>query len=131
MPGRFRGGTGSGTWQDMTAHAIKEMTMSGNTEAGSGYLNNRVGPVMRAGELAEAVAQAAREDNPDREIRVDDKRAYLRIDTDGEMVIRRTTVEQALGRPFRMSELEVDLSSFAGRIENTPDYVRFYYEVRV
>ena len=28
-------------------------------------------------------------------------------------------------------ELEVDLSSFAGRIENTPDYVRFYYEVRV
>lgn len=105
--------------------------MSSNTEIGVAHLNNRVGPVMRAGELAEAVAAAAREDNPGKEIRVDDKRAYLRIDTDDEMIIRRTTIEQALGRPFKMPELEIDLSSFAGRIQTNPDYVRFYFETRV
>jgi toluene monooxygenase system protein D len=105
--------------------------MNSNTEAGAGYLNNRVGPVLRAGELVEAVVEAAREDNPDKEIRVDDKRAYVRIDTDGEMILRRTTIERTLGRPFRMSELEVALSSFAGRIQNNPDYVRFYFEKHV
>ncbi len=105
--------------------------MTSNTEVGAEYLNNRVGPVMRAGELAEAVAEAAREDNPGKEIRVDDKRAYLRIDTDDEMIIRRTTIEQALGRPFNMPELEIDLSSFAGRIQTNPDYVRFYFAKRV
>ncbi len=52
----------------------------------------------------------------------------MRIDTDGELILRRATLEDALGRPFRMSELEVNLSSFAGRIETTDDYVRFYYE---
>ena len=52
----------------------------------------------------------------------------MRIDTEGELILRRETLERALGRPFRMSELEVNLGSFAGRIETTDDYVRFYYE---
>ncbi|BEG78334.1 MmoB/DmpM family protein [Achromobacter xylosoxidans] len=86
---------------------------------------------MRAGELAEAVVEAAREDNPGKEIRVDDKRAYLRIDTDGELILRRETIERALGRPFKMPDLEVELSSFAGRIETMPDQVRFYFEKQV
>jgi toluene monooxygenase system protein D len=93
--------------------------------------NNRVGPVLRASEITEGVIEAAREDNPDREIRVDDKRAYVRIETDHELVLRRATLERTLGRPFRMSEFEVNLSSFAGRIETTPDYWRFYVTKKV
>ena len=92
-----------------------------------GYKNNRVGPVLRCSEITEAVIDAAREDNPGKDIRVDDKLAYVRIDTDGELILRRATLEQTLGRPFKMSELEVNLSSFAGRIETTEDQVRFYY----
>lgn len=93
-----------------------------------GYKNNRVGPVLRASGITAAVIEAAQEDNPDKEIRVDDKLAYVRIDAEGELILRRATLEQALGRPFRMSELEVNLGSFAGRIETADDYVRFYYE---
>jgi toluene monooxygenase system protein D len=92
------------------------------------YKNNRVGPVLRASEITEGVIEAAQEDNPGKDIRVDDKKAYVRIDTDGELFLRRATLERTLGRPFRMSELEVNLGSFAGRIETTDDYVRFYYE---
>ncbi|MEX3640559.1 toluene-4-monooxygenase system B family protein, partial [Paraburkholderia sp. BR14427] len=44
---------------------------------------------------------------PDKVIRVDDKLAYVRIDADGELILCRATLEEALGRPFRMSELEV------------------------
>jgi toluene monooxygenase system protein D len=43
------------------------------------------------------------------------------------MIIRRETIEEMLGRPFAMRELEIDLSSFAGRIEIEPDYVRFWF----
>lgn len=94
-----------------------------------GYRNNRVGPVLRASPITEAVVEAAELDNPGKVIRVDDKLAYVRIDTEGELILRRATLEEALGRPFRMSELEVNLSSFAGRIETSDDHVRFYYEM--
>lgn len=92
------------------------------------YRNNRVGPVLSAGEMTAGVIEAAEEDNPDKVIRVEDKIAYVRIDTDGELILRRETLERTLGRPFKMSELELQLGSFAGRIETTADYVRFYYE---
>lgn len=92
------------------------------------HLNNRVGPILRGGTLAKAVAEAAEVDNPGRTITVEDKIAYVRISTDGEMVLNRQTIEEMLGKPFRMSELEVELSSFAGRIEMSVDKIRFYYE---
>ncbi|MEX3846000.1 MULTISPECIES: MmoB/DmpM family protein [unclassified Paraburkholderia] len=92
------------------------------------YRNNRVGPVLRAGSITAGVIEAAHEDNPGKTIRVDDKFAYVRIDTDGELILRRSTLEETLGRPFMMCELEVSLSSFSGRIETTECYVRFYYE---
>ena len=96
--------------------------------ASEAYKNNRVGPVLRSSDITEGVIEAAYEDNPGKQIHVDDKIAYVRIDTDNELLLRRETLERTLGRPFRMSELEVNLGSFAGRIETTDDYVRFYYE---
>ena len=99
-----------------------------NKDVADGYRNNRVGPVLRASPITEGVIEAAEEDNPGKTIRVDDKIAYVRIDTEGELILRRETLERTIGRPFRMSELEVNLGSFAGRIETTDDFVRFYYE---
>jgi toluene monooxygenase system protein D len=86
---------------------------------------------MRAGELAQAIIEAAQEDNPGKEVFVDDKRAYIRIHTEQEMILNRQTIEDALGRPFKMNDLEVDLSSFAGQIESRDDSVRLYLEKRL
>ena len=102
--------------------------MSTTDRTADAYRNNRVGPVLRASSITAGVIEAAEEDNPGKNIRVDDKVAYVRIDCEGELILRRATLEQALGRPFKMSELEVNLGSFAGRIETADDYVRFYYE---
>ena len=93
--------------------------------------NNKVGPVIRAGDIAEAVAEAAEIDNPGKEILVDDKLAYFRVETDDELVLKRETIEECLGRPFRMQELEVNLSSFAGNIEMDSDHARFYYKKHI
>ena len=102
--------------------------MSGISTA---YQNNRVGLVMRHGDLAQAVAEAAQIDNPGKAITIDDKIAYVRIETDGELVLTRATIEELLGRPFSMNDLEVELASFAGRIDTGADQVRFYYATRL
>lgn len=101
--------------------------MSSN-DISTAHLNNRVGPVLRQGALAKAVAEAAEVDNPERMIAIDDKVAYVRISTDGEMILRRATIEEMLGQPFQMRDLEVELSSFSGRIDNAEEYIRFYFE---
>ena len=93
--------------------------------------NNRVGPVMRSGEIAHAVVEAAEMDNPDKEITVEDKNAYVRISADSELILTRESIEECLGRPFRMQELEIDLASFAGQIESGTDHFRFYFNSAV
>lgn len=98
---------------------------------GQGYHNNLVGPVMRSGELAEAIIEAAKRDNPGKEVFVDDKRAYIRIHTEQEMILQRATIEEELGKPFKMNDLEVDLSSFAGQIESHDDSIRFYFSKKI
>ena len=108
----------------------KEKAMS-VTSSAQAYHNNMVGPVMRAGDLAMAVIEAAKIDNPGKEVFVDDKRAYIRIHTEHEMLLRRETIEEELGRPFRMNDLEVDLSSFAGQIESQDNAVRFYFDKKL
>jgi len=104
----------------------EEKAMSVNSSA-QAYHNNMVGPVMRAGDLAMAIIEAAKIDNPGKEVFVDDKRAYIRIHTEQEMILRQDTIEEELGRPFCMNDLEVDLSSFAGQIESQDKAVRFYF----
>jgi toluene monooxygenase system protein D len=93
--------------------------------------HNNVGPIMRSGELARVVAEAAEVDNPGKMISVDDKLAYVRISAEDEMIIRRDTIEELLGRPFHMREIEVDLSSFSGSIEMTNDFLRFYFKTHL
>jgi toluene monooxygenase system protein D len=102
--------------------------MAGQGEA---ERNNSVGPVLRAGEIADAVIQAMQEDNPGKEFVIQDHIAYVRIETEGECVVRRETIERTLGRPFQMPELEINLTSFSGRIETTNDSMRFYLEKRL
>jgi len=99
------------------------MTTPVNGSNGSEY----VGPILRPGEWVEVIAEAARIDNPDREVRVEDRGGYVRIHCPSELLLRQATVQDLLGQPFRMRDLEVDLSSFAGHIEYRSDSVRFYY----
>ena len=95
-----------------------------------GIIGNMVGPVLRAGELADAVVEAIRRDNPDSNVAVLDKRAYLRVQMDDECIIRKTTIEAVLRRPFLMQEIEPILASFAGQIEATENQVRFFFYQR-
>lgn len=99
-----------------------------STLADQALHNNNVGPIIRAGDLVEPVIETAEIDNPGKEITVEDRRAYVRIAAEGELILTRKTLEEQLGRPFNMQELEINLASFAGQIQTDEDQIRFYFD---
>jgi len=94
-------------------------------------ISNKVGPVLMTGEIADAAIEALEEDNPGKTFEIQDHEAYMRVQTDNECIIRRETMAKILSRPFVMQELEVVLSTFAGRIDLTADYVRFWLKKKL
>ena len=93
-------------------------------------MNEGVGPVFRMGAEIDPIVAAIREDNPDREIEVTDRGAYVRVQGRHSLRLTRETVERNLGRPFKMRELEPMLSAFSGRISTTSDAVTWEYARR-
>ena len=86
-----------------------------------------VGPVIRAGSLAEAVIDAIEADNPDRDVLVLDRDDYVRIHTAQQCRLTRASLERSLGQPFQLAALEIDMPSFKGRLTTrTDEYVWFY-----
>jgi toluene monooxygenase system protein D len=84
---------------------------------------NRVGPVLRMVDEVDAVVAAIVEDNPDREIELIDRGAYIRVQAEWYLRVSRASIERHVGRPFLMRELEQILASFAGRITTTSDEI--------
>ncbi len=95
------------------------------------YKQNNVGPIFNGGDVAQAAIEAAEWDNPEKDIKVDDKGAYVRISADQELILTRASMEEALGRPFEMRDIEISLGSMAGQIEVTPEKIRFYFEKKL
>ncbi len=89
-----------------------------------------VGPVVRGLDpvLAEAVVSAIEVDNPDADVVVDDRGGYIRIGTPNQCRLTRASLEDALGRTFRLHQLEPQLAGFAGRMQLTDDEVVWYLE---
>ena len=87
---------------------------------------NIVGPIIQAGEMAEAIIEAAGIDNKGSKVNVVDRGSYIRIQLESECILRRETIENSLGRPFRMADLELVMPGFEGRIDTSTEQVRFY-----
>ena len=85
-----------------------------------------VGPIIQAGEMAEAIKEAAGIDNVGRKVNIVDRGSYVRIQLESECILRRETIENSLGRPFRMTDLELVMPGFDGRIDTSTEQVRFY-----
>lgn len=91
-------------------------------------MKNGVGPVLRMSDDVEAIIMAIEEDNPDKEIEVTDRGAYVRIQGEQELKVTRASIERYVGRTFAMRELEPMLSAFSGRINTTSDEIVWTYK---
>ena len=91
------------------------------TEAAERY----VGPVMKVSEIGDAVIDAIREDNEDRDIIIEEHESYYRIKVKGECVVRFETVSEMLGRDVLMSDIEANMPAFEGFIRTDSEQVKF------
>jgi len=87
-----------------------------------------VGPVMRSGEIAEAVIDAVAEDNPGRDVYVTDRGDYIHIHTLMDCRLTRESLERNLGREYDLARLEIEMPSFAGRMQTNDREYHWYYK---
>lgn len=82
-----------------------------------------VGPVIRGvdDDIINAVIDAAEHDNPERDVIVEDRSGYVRVQAEKKFVLTQQSMAEKLGRPFQLSELEPSLVSFAGRLTTKDD----------
>jgi toluene monooxygenase system protein D len=90
--------------------------------------NDLVGPVLRSGELADAVIDAVEQDNPGRVVTVLDRGDYVRIHTEKECILTKISLEKYLGRAFELALLEREMPSFKGRLRTRSDEIRWFYK---
>ncbi|AEJ38836.1 monooxygenase component MmoB/DmpM [Sulfobacillus acidophilus TPY] len=87
----------------------------------------QVGPILRASEITSGIVEAIQLDNQGKTVTVIDQGGYVRVMVPEHCVVRRETLEQVLGRSFRMpGELEIYLSSFAGKIRTGSEAVEWF-----
>jgi hypothetical protein len=87
-----------------------------------------VGPVMRSGDIAEAVIDAVADDNPQRDVYVTDRGDYVHIHTLKDCRLTRASLERNLGRSYDLALLEIEMPSFAGRMHTSDHEYRWYFK---
>jgi phenol hydroxylase P2 protein len=65
------------------------------------------------------IIEAIREDNP--EAKVNEYPAMVKIDCPGKLTIRRETIENHVGRSFDLREIQINLISLSGELDETED----------
>jgi toluene monooxygenase system protein D len=93
-------------------------------------MDNPVGPILRMSDEVENVIDAIRDDNPDREVEVIDRGAYVRIQADDYLLVTEESLQRHLGADFRIRSLEAMLTAFAGRIETRSDQIEWHLAAR-
>lgn len=70
-------------------------------------------------EETRCIIDAILDDNPD--AIVNEQPAMVKIDVPGSMSIKRSTIEEKIGRPFDLQEMQVYLITLSGHIDETDD----------
>lgn len=65
------------------------------------------------------IIEAIQADNP--EAVVHEYPAMVKIDAPGYLVVKRASVEERLGRPFDLQELQINLISLSGSLDETDE----------
>ncbi|HEY0801524.1 MAG TPA: MmoB/DmpM family protein [Steroidobacteraceae bacterium] len=90
--------------------------------------DNFVGPVIRSGDFADAVARSIEDDNPGKEVRIVDRGDYVRIHTAQFCRLTRSALERYLGHPYELRMLETEMPAFSGRLRTRDDEFVWFYE---
>ena len=74
---------------------------------------------LQRNEETRPIVDAILADNPGAVL--DEQPAMVKINVPGRLVVRRTTIEQEIGRDFDLQELHVNLITLTGNIDESDD----------
>ena len=74
---------------------------------------------FQTNETSRGIVEAIEEDNPAAVI--NEQPAMVKVDAPGSMTIRRSTIEEKLGRRFDLQEMHVHLITLSGHIDESDD----------
>lgn len=80
---------------------------------------------LQANEDTRPIIDAILVDNPHASIKRDP--AMVKIDAPGRLVIRQQTIEEHVGRDYDLQELQVNLISLSGYVDETDDTLTLYW----
>ena len=80
---------------------------------------------LQTNEETRQIVEAIVQDNPD--CTVNEQPAMVKIDAEGKLVVRRETIEELIGRPYDLQELQVNLITISGNLDQTDDEMILYW----
>ncbi|GGF66219.1 MmoB/DmpM family protein [Alteromonas lipolytica] len=75
--------------------------------------------ILQANEETRSIVDAIEQDNPDAE--VVHEPAMVKVQAEGHLVVRRETIEEEIGREFDMQELNINLITLSGNVDEDED----------
>jgi toluene monooxygenase system protein D len=86
-------------------------------------MKNPVGPVLRMGDEVDQVIAAIEDDNPDTDIEVIDRGAYVRLQGEDQITVTQDTLRRHLGADYEIRSFGGIMSAFSGRVITTSDTI--------
>ena len=86
-------------------------------------MKNPVGPVLRMGDEVEQIIAAIEDDNPDADIEVIDRGAYVRVQGEDQISVTQQTLRRYLGADYEIRSFGGIMSAFSGQVITTSDAI--------
>ncbi len=80
---------------------------------------------LQTNEDTRQIIEAIVQDNP--HAVVNEQPAMVKIDAEGKLVVRRETIEELIGRSYDLQELQVNLITMSGNLDQTDDEMILYW----
>lgn len=80
---------------------------------------------LQTNEDTRQIIEAIVQDNP--HAVVNEQPAMVKIDAEGKLVVRRETIEELIGRSYDLQELQVNLITMSGNLNQTDDEMTLYW----
>jgi len=82
--------------------------------------------VMQDTEDGRAIVRSIQKDNTD--VKITNKPAMIQVEREKEILIKASTVAEELGRDWDVEEMQIELVSIGGQIDETDDEIKVYWD---
>lgn len=80
---------------------------------------------LQTNEDTRQIVDAILQDNP--HAVVNEQPAMVKIDAEGKLVVRRETIEELIGRPYDLQEMQIHMITMSGNLDQTDDEMTLFW----